>query len=76
MDPLLNCSVMHVELWNSHDRVSAIEGCFEALAGAGVVSSDEVSRGSIKERVEVCHVPRHVVGPFENLGSDVDQECV
>jgi hypothetical protein len=76
MDPPLNCSVMHVELRNSHDRVSAIEGGLEALAGAGVISCDEISGRSVEERVEVYHVPRHGVGPFENLRSDVDQECV
>ena len=30
---------------------------------------------SIKEQVKVDHVARHVIGPFENLWSDVDQEC-
>ena len=71
MDPPLNCSVMYVELRNSYDGVSAIEGGFEARAGSGVIRSDEISMGSIEERVEVDHVPRHVVCPFENLGSDV-----
>jgi hypothetical protein len=28
--------------------------------------------GSIEERVKVDHVARHVVGPFEDLWSDVD----
>jgi len=31
---------------------------------------------SIEERVEVDHVARHVIGPFENLWSNVDQECI
>jgi hypothetical protein len=42
MDPPLNCSVMNVELWNHHDGVLAIEGGFEALAGAGVVCCDKI----------------------------------
>jgi hypothetical protein len=57
VDPSLNSSVMHVELRNSHDGVSAIEGGFEALACSGVVWRDEVAMGSIEERVEVDHVP-------------------
>jgi hypothetical protein len=36
-EPPLNCSVMHVELRNSHDGVSAIGEGFEALAGSGGV---------------------------------------
>jgi hypothetical protein len=57
MDPPLNCSVMHVELRNSHDGVSAIEGGFEALACSGVAWRDEIAMGSIEERVEMDHVP-------------------
>jgi hypothetical protein len=76
MDPPLNCSVMYVELRNSHDGVSAIEGGLEALAGSGVISGNKVAIGGIKERVEVDHIPRHVVGPFEDLRSDVDQEGI
>jgi hypothetical protein len=58
MDPLLNCSVMHVELCNGHDGVSAIEGGFEALACSGVIwRNEEVAMGSIEEQVEVDHVP-------------------
>ncbi len=76
MDPPLNCLVMHVKFWNRHDGVSAIEGGLEALAGAGGISCDEISGRSVEERVEVYHVPRHGVGPFENLRSDVDQECI
>ena len=72
----LNCSVMSVKFWNRHDGVSAIEGCFEALAGSGGIRGDEVSVQSVEERVEVDHVPRHVVGPFEDLGSNADQECI
>jgi hypothetical protein len=57
MDLPLNCSVMYVKFWNRHDGVSAIEGGFEALAGAGVVRGNKIAVGSIKERVEVDHVP-------------------
>jgi hypothetical protein len=67
---------MHVELRNSHDGVSAIEGGCEGLAGAGVIGSNEVLGVCIEERVEVDHVPGHVVGPFEYLWSNVDQECI
>jgi hypothetical protein len=76
MDPPLHCSVMYVELRNSHDVVSAIEGGFEALAGSGVIGTDKVLVICVEERVEVDHVPRHVMGPFEDLGSNVDQECI
>ena len=41
--PPLNCLVMHVEFWNRHDGVSAIEGGLETLAGTGVICGDEVS---------------------------------
>jgi hypothetical protein len=37
MDPAIELSVMNVELWNCHDRVLAIEGGLEALAGSGVI---------------------------------------
>ncbi len=67
---------MDVELWNRHDVVSAIEGRLEALAGSGIIRGDEISMWSVEERVEVDHVARHVIGPFEDLGSDVDQECI
>jgi hypothetical protein len=41
MDPAIEtASVMHVELWNRHDVVSAIEGRFETLAGSGIVWRD------------------------------------
>jgi hypothetical protein len=77
MDPAIEtASVMDVELWNRHDVVSAIEGRLEALAGSGIIRCDEVSMWSVEERVEVDHVARHVIGPFEDLGSDVDQECI
>ena len=77
MDPAIEtASVMDVELWNRHDVVSAIEGRLEALAGSGVIRCDEVSMWSVEERVKVDHVARHVIGPFEDLGSDVDQECI
>jgi hypothetical protein len=77
MDPAIEtASVMDVELWNRHDVVSAIEGRLEALAGSGIIRCDEVSMWSVEKRVEVDHVARHVIGPFEDLGSDVDQECI
>ena len=67
---------MDVELWNRHDAVSAIEGRLEAFAGSGIIRGDEVSVRSIEERVKVLeHVARHISGPFEDLWSDVDQEC-
>jgi hypothetical protein len=50
MDPAI-ALMMHVELRNCDDGVSAIEGSCEALAGAGVVSGDEIAMGSIEERV-------------------------
>ena len=31
---------------------------------------------SVEERVEMDHVARHVICPFEHLGSDVDKECI
>jgi hypothetical protein len=40
--PPLKLSVMDVELRYRHDRVLAIEGSFEALAGSGVIRRDEV----------------------------------
>jgi hypothetical protein len=41
MDPAIEtASVMHVELWNCHDDVSAIEGRLETLAGSGIVWRD------------------------------------
>ena len=77
MDPAIETtSVMYVELWNRHDVVSAIEGRLEALAGSGIIWCDEGSVRSIEERVKVDHVTRHVIGPFENLWTDVDQECI
>jgi len=72
MDPAIaTASVMDAELWNRHDVVSAIEGRLEALAGSGVIRCGEVLVRSVKERVEVDHVARHVVCPFEeDLGAD------
>jgi hypothetical protein len=67
---------MYVEFCNRRDGVSAIEEGLEALAGAGVVCGDEVVMGSIEERVKVDHVTGHVVGPFEHLWPNVDQECI
>jgi hypothetical protein len=59
---------MAVELWNSHNEVSAIEGGCEALTGLGVIGSNKVLGVGVKERVEVDHVPGHgVVGPFKYL---------
>ena len=41
MDPAIEtASVMHVELWNRHDVVSAIEGRLGTLAGSGIVLCD------------------------------------
>jgi hypothetical protein len=68
--------VVNIELGNCHDGVSAIEGGFEALAGLGIIGGDKVAMQIVEERVEMNHVPRHVVGPFEHLGSNVDQECI
>jgi hypothetical protein len=77
MDPAIEtASVMNVELRNCHDVVSAIEGRFESLAGSGIIWRDEVAMRSIEERVKVDHVARHVIGPFEDLGSNVDQKCI
>jgi hypothetical protein len=67
---------MNVELRNCHDVDSAIEGHLEALAGSGVIRRDEVSVRSIEKRVKMDHVARHIVGPFEHLWADVDQECI
>jgi hypothetical protein len=66
MDPPLNCSVMYAELWNSHTDI----------CGFGVVGCSKILEGSIEERVKLDHVPRHVMGPFENLGLNVDQQCI
>jgi hypothetical protein len=67
---------MDVELWNRHDFVSAIEGRLEALAGSGIIWCDEISMWSVEERVKVDHVARHVIGPLEDLWSNVDQEGI
>jgi hypothetical protein len=50
----------------------AIEGVFEALAGVGVVSYNEVPMESIEERVQVYHVPGHIVSPGKDLWLNVD----
>ncbi len=68
--------MVHVELRNSDYGVSAVEGSFESLAGAGVVGRDKISMGSVEERAEVDHVPGDVVCPFEHLRSNVDEERV
>jgi hypothetical protein len=67
---------MDVQFWHCHDRVTAIEGCLQALAGAGVVGGNHVSVRSIEEGVQVDHVARHVVGPFEDLRADVDKKGI
>jgi hypothetical protein len=40
------------------------------MDGGVVVEAD------VKEQVEGDHVARHVVGPFQDLGSDVDEEGI
>jgi hypothetical protein len=69
-------SVINVELRHSHDGVSAIEGLFQALAGAGIIRSNDVSVWDIEKGVEMNHVTGHVVGPLKYLGANIDKEGI
>ena len=45
-------------------------------AGVGCGSSGRFEFGSVEERIKGCHLLAHVVGPFEYLWSDVDEEGI
>jgi hypothetical protein len=74
--PLKDHSVINVELRHRHDGVSAIEGLFQALAGAGIIGGDDIAVGNIEKGVEMNHVARHVVGPLKDLGANIDKEGI
>lgn len=66
---------MQVHFLHSRKR----EGAFrieKGLAASGVGGWGSLRVCQICEGVELDHVGRHVVGPFENLWSDVDQEGI
>ena len=68
-------SVLQMECGHLHGRAAAIQ-LDRFAANAGVVGGGDIVESDVEERVEGDHVSRHVVGPFEYLGSDVDEEGV
>ena len=46
------------------------------VAGGRIIRRKFVEAGGVGEVVELGHVGAHVVGPFENLGTNVHQESV
>jgi hypothetical protein len=68
-------SVLQMECWHLHGRAAAIQ--FDRLAShAGVLGGGDVVEADVEERVKGDHVSGHIVGPFTDLWSDVDQEGV
>lgn len=68
--------VMNLKFWHCHDRVTAIEGLFPALLGAGAIKCDNVPMSSIEEGLKDNHVACHLVGQFEDLWLHVRAEGI
>jgi hypothetical protein len=59
-----------------YDGVTAIEGLEKALPFARIVGGNGIGVCGIEEGVVVDHVVRHVVGPFEDLWSNIDHKSI
>jgi hypothetical protein len=68
--------MMQMELWHHNDGVATIEGLEKRLTETRIVGGDGIDMRGVEKGVVPYHVRGHVIGPFEYLGSNVDQECI
>jgi hypothetical protein len=66
---------MEMKLGHQNYRCTAIQGA-GPLAGVIGVGWDRLGLADIEEVVELDHVARHVIRPFQNLGANVNKEGV
>jgi hypothetical protein len=67
--------MVEVKLAEPRNWSTAIIGSLGS-ASAGVGLGGHIKAADVKEGVESDHIHGHGVGPFEDLGSDINKECI